>query len=258
MSGVQTYKKLTPSSLNKRSVTKERLCQWASAFAYMMDQFANPHLQMAVERLDKINSELLSEKKNVIDLQAKLIEKHDEELVLLKSAVAEEVKSVQGVVETELKSYSSALTKTCTAALAPQKLRAAVKSVSEKEDRCKNVMIYGLEESPGEKLQDKVCQILSEIEEKPLIRDSCRVGLKKDSSKRNMVNQILRKAKILRTKEGYRHIYISPDRTVNERRAFKKLWEQLQLKRKSETDKVHFIKNNKNVSLNKTLGAPVS
>ena len=75
----------------------------------MMDQFANPHLQMAVKRLDKINSELLSEKKNVIDLQAKLIEKRDEELVLLTSAVAEEVKSVQGVVETELKSYSSAL-----------------------------------------------------------------------------------------------------------------------------------------------------
>ena len=231
----------------------------------MMDQFANPHLQMAVERLDKINSELLSEKKNVIDLQAKLIEKHDEELVLLKSAVAEEVKSVQGVVETELKSYSSALTKTCTAALAPQKLRAAVKSVSEKEDRCKNVMIYGLEESPGEQLQDKVCQILSEIEEKPLIRDCCRVGFKKENNKRpikfslsssDMVSQILRKAKILRTKEGYRHVYISPDRTVDERRAFKKLWEQLQQKRKSETDKVHFIRNNKIVSLNKTLGAP--
>ena len=46
----------------------------------MMDQFANPHLQMAVKRLDKINSELLSENKNFIDLQAKLIEKRDEEL----------------------------------------------------------------------------------------------------------------------------------------------------------------------------------
>ena len=83
---------------------------------------------MAVERLDKINSELLSEKENVIDLQAKLIEKPDEELVMLKLAIAEEFKSVLGVVETELKSHSSAPTKTCTAALAPQKLRAAVKS----------------------------------------------------------------------------------------------------------------------------------
>ena len=71
-----------------------------------------------------------------------------------------------------------------------------------------------------------------------------------------MVNQILGKAKLLRTKPGYRNIYISPDRTVEERRAFKKLWEELQLKRRTETDKVHFIKNNKIVSLEKTVGVP--
>ena len=112
-----------------------------------------------------------------------------------------------------------------------QKLREAVRSVFEKEGRtrCKNVMIYGLEESPGEQVQDKVSQVLSGIEEKLLIRDCCCVGLKKDNNKRpikfslsssDMVNQILRKAKIVRPKEGYRHIYICPDRTVNERRAF--------------------------------------
>ena len=37
-----------------------------------------------------------------------------------------------------------------------------------------------------------------------------------------MVNQILRKSKLLRTKEGYSSIYISPDRTAEERKAFKK------------------------------------
>ena len=66
LSGVQTYNKLTPSSLNKRGVTKERLCQRVSAFAYTLDKFANLHTQLAVERLDKIISELSSEKKNVL------------------------------------------------------------------------------------------------------------------------------------------------------------------------------------------------
>jgi hypothetical protein len=66
----------------------------------------------------------------------------------------------------------------------------------------------------------------------------------------------MKKAKSLRTEEGYRHIYISPGRTAEERRAFKKLWEELQLKQKSETDKVHFIKNNNVVSLNKTEDVP--
>ena len=133
VSGVKTYNDLTPQNLNKRSVSKEKLCQWASAFAQMMNKFANPHLQMAVERLDKINAELLEEKKNVIDLQAKLIEKRDGELSSLRAAVKDEVKSVQEVVETEMKSYSSALTKTCAAALAPQKIRAAVKRFQSKK-----------------------------------------------------------------------------------------------------------------------------
>ena len=263
VSGVKTYNDLTPQNLNKRSVSKEKLCQWASAFAQMMNKFANPHLQMAVERLDKINAELLEEKKTVIDLQSKLIEKRDEELSSLRAAVKDEVKSVQGVVETEMKSYSSALTKTCAAALAPQKIRAAVKTVSDKEDRGRNVIIYGLEDSdePDQSLEAEVQKVLSEIDEKPVIRECCRVGSKKPSSKRpvkftlsscDMVNQILRKAKSLRTKEGYSTIYISPDRTVDERRAFKKLWEELQEKRKSDTDRVHYIRNNKIVSADKT------
>ena len=263
VSGVKTYNDLTPQNLNKRSVSKEKLCQWASAFAQMMNKFANPHLQMAVERLDKINAELLEEKKTVIDLQSKLIEKRDEELSSLRAAVKDEVKSVQEVVETEMKSYSSALTKTCAAALAPQKIRAAVKTVSDKEDRGRNVIIYGLEDSdePDQSLEAEVQKVLSEIDEKPVIRECCRVGSKKPSSKRpvkftlsscDMVNQILRKAKSLRTKEGYSTIYISPDRTVDERRAFKKLWEELQEKRKSDTDRVHYIRNNKIVSADKT------
>ena len=156
------------------------------------------------------------------------------------------------------------VTKTCAAALAPQKIRAAVKTVSDKEDRGRNVIIYGLEDSdePDQSLEAEVQKVLSEIDEKPVIRECCRVGSKKPSSKRpvkftlsscDMVNQILRKAKSLRTKEGYSTIYISPDRTVDERRAFKKLWEELQEKRESDIDRVHYIRNKKTGSADKSL-----
>ena len=229
-----------------------------------MNQYANPHLQMAVERLEKISDELLEEKKkvielqsNVIELQSKVIEKRDKELTSLTTAVEKEMKSVQNVVLEEMKTYSSALSKTCAAALAPKKIRAAVKTVSDKEDRTRNVVIYGLEESNEESLEEEVANVLKQIEEKPVIRDCCRVGIRKPDSKRpikftlrssDMVNQILRKAKILRTKEGYNSIYISPDRTVEERRAYKKLLEELHSKRITDSSKVHYIKNNKIVS----------
>ena len=98
--------------------------------------------------------------------------------------------------------------------------------MSDKEDRTRNVIIYGLEESNEESLEEEVANVLKQIEEKPVIRDCCRVGIRKPDSKRpikftlrssDMVNQILRKAKILRTKEGYNSIYISPDRTVRKK-----------------------------------------
>ena len=65
----------------------------------------------------------------------------------------------------------------------------------------------------------------------------------------DMVNQILRKAKILRTKEGYNSIYISPDRTVEEKRAYMKLLEELHSKRITDSSKVLYINNKKIISV---------
>ena len=142
-----------------------------------------------------------------------------------------------------MKSYSSVLTKTCSVALSQKKISAAVKSATNREDRSRNVIIYGCQE--GEFLSEKVSEVLEEISEKPSLTDCCRIGIKKDSAVRPVkfsvrssvvANQIVRKAKLLRTKEGFKSVYICPDRTVSERRAYKKLVEELKLKRQSEPD----------------------
>ena len=62
--GVGSFDHLTPDNLNKRTVTKDKLCQWLGAFVHIMDRFANPHLQMAVKCLEQISTELLAEEKN--------------------------------------------------------------------------------------------------------------------------------------------------------------------------------------------------
>ena len=63
--------------------------------------------------------------------------------------------------------------------------------------------------------------------------------------------QLIRNAGKLRTKNGYlyRSVYITPDRNVEKRKAFKKLVEEVNLKQTAELDKAHFIRNNKIVSL---------
>ncbi len=257
--GVHNFNDLTRSNLNKRSVTKERLCEWIETLCYTLNKFASAHLQMAVERIDNIiiNSDLLKEQQKVIDLQTQLLEKREDEIKLLKESVQKEVKTVQGVVESEMKSYSAALSKTCASALAPRKICAAVKTVADRDDRSRNLIVYGLNETDEEQLESKIAEVLHEINEKPVLKDCCRVGLKKPGSQRpakftltsaDMANQVLRKTKTLRTKEGYKSVYISPDRTAEERRAFRKLREELLARRKSEPNKVHVIRNKKIVS----------
>ncbi len=71
------------------------------------------------------------------------------------------------------------LKKSCSAALSTKKIASAVRKVADKEDRSKHVIIYGVEESENEKLQDKVSGVLEKIGEKPLARGCCRVGVKK-------------------------------------------------------------------------------
>ena len=46
-------------------------------------------------------------------------------------------------------------------------------------------------------------------------------------------------------------MYICPDRTAEERKAYKKLLEELKEKRQSDSEREHFIKNNRVVSRDK-------
>ncbi len=248
------YQDIRACYMNKRSVTKEKLCDWLETVCCILNSFAVPSLYSAVplvERADQLKEEKISDQKTIIDLQKKMIEKNEVE-----------IRAVQTVVKTEMSSYPSMLTKSCTASLAPKKLQAAVKNVADREDRSKSVIIYGLSEPTDhqEQLQGKVEEVLGEIGEKPLVRDCCRVGIKRASGKRPVkfslsssdhVAQVIRNARLLRTKEGYESVYICPDRTIEERKAYKKLVQELSMRRKSVLDKVHFIRNNKVVSIDR-------
>ena len=122
--------------------------------------------------------------------------------------------------------------------------------------------LSGVKESEDEKLEEKVETILLEFGEKPLVRDCVRVGFKKsgDNLSRPIkitlknsdhVAQVLRNARKLHTKEGYKTVYVCPDRTADERRAHKRLLEELREKQASEPHRVHVIKFNRVVSFEK-------
>ena len=170
--------------------------------------------------------------------------------------------AVQKTVEAEMKSYSSVVQKTCTAALAPRKLAAAVKTVSREDDRSKNVVIFGVEEGKGESVDCKVRNVLDQLEEKPVIVSCSRIGQSNSDSEINlikrpirlrlkssdMVHQLLTKAKMLKDIDGFKSVYISPDRTIEERASRRELVSQLKDKRLTDSKQRHFIRKGKIVS----------
>ena len=104
-----------------------------------------------------------------------------------------------------------------------------------------------------------------EASEKLSVTDCCRVGVRRDKaaiwpiefavSTSHVLNQILRKAKLLRSREGFKPVYICADETVTERRANKKVLEQLRLKREAEPVRIRVIQNNKIISCSENLAS---
>ncbi len=146
--------------------------------------------------------------------------------------------------------------------MSSKKIEAAVRKVTDKYNRSRSVIIYGVKEKDSELLQDTIEEVHEKIGEKPLVTDCLRVGTKKscDTLPRPIkftphnsdhVVQVFRNAKQLQNIEGYKSVYICPDRTVQERKAYTKLLETLKDKRKSEPGREHFIKNIRIVSSDK-------
>ena len=86
---------------------------------------------------------------------------------------------------------------------------------------------------------------MAQIDEKPVVKDCCRVGANKTDSIGSVkfslsshapLAQVLKSAIKLCTADGYTTVYICPDRSAEERKAYKKLVEERKKKRDSETD----------------------
>ena len=64
-----------------------------------------------------------------------------------------------------MQSYSAIAKKNCPTTLTSKTIKAAVKRICDQEDRSKNVIVYGIEETSDEVLQDSFEKILRGIDE---------------------------------------------------------------------------------------------
>ena len=240
MCGANDTRDLTSDLFNKHSVSKAQLAEWLTSAVYLLDECSIPLMSYALQNVDDLKTEKIEDQKTIIKLQDEVIGKKNEE-----------INSVKKTVTDELKSYSSVLQNTCTAALAPKNIVSAVKTVNAEDDRSRNVVLFGVTEEEGENAKCKVIEILGKLDEKPQILDSKRIGQRASGTTRPIkfsvkscatVFQILRKAKRLKDIDGCKTIFIAPDRTLDERISRKKLVSELEEKRQSDPNSHYLIR----------------
>ena len=244
--------------LKVTSVSRKVLISWLATAMDVMDRVVT-QFEDAMEldsKLEYMNGEFtraLKEKddcqKKVIQLQAEVIEQKNDQL-----------KNFQKTVSAEVKSYASVLSNSCALALAPAKIETAVKKIKESEDRSRNLMIHGLAENDkgSEDLKSKVVDVLSRLGENPMFSIPQRVGILNGQKVRpvkiaftsaTVVTGLLRKSHLLRTADGYSSVYISPDRSMEERTVRKELVNVLRRKRNEKPDLKFAIRDGKVVCI---------
>ena len=232
---------------NRNGMTKELLAKFLTDAMLLVNRqnklIGNLRLQS-----QQLKTEVIGCQGSVINLQKELLAAKDQQLSALQTAV---VTSVEDTVKTELKSYSEAAQslRSAEAPFTQETLKTVVKHVVAEEDRSRNVMVFGLPEDSDEQLCENVSDVFQQLGVKPRIEAS-RLGKKSSSTKRpvkvtlsssSIVQQILAKARNLRQSENYKSIFISPDRSVEQRAQQKQLVLDLKEKCQLEPSRRHYI-----------------
>lgn len=204
------------------------------------------------EQLVKLHEDpdLVASQKQIIDLQAELLQCKNDQLQSLQATVKT---SVEDTVKAEIKSYSKAVQENLPQpAIAQETVKTIVQAVMQEEDRSRSFMVFNLPEEKEEQLNAKVGEVLQELGEKPRM-EACRLGPRsKDTTKVRpvkvilssmvAVNQVLAKARRLRSSPKHKSVYISQDRSPAERVQHRLLVAELKRKRGDDTSKRYYIK----------------
>ena len=239
--GRKDHVELTEELLEKQLRTKKEL---ASFLFQIVNCWLDciKLLKSGCLEVDALKSESKSAVKELAEVQSELLQSKREQIEYFQNGV-------QTTIKTELKSYSEAVKKSNNEQVTLKKIKTVVKDIV--EDRSRNIMMFGLEETERANLDYKVRDIFEELKEKPLFRaervgrktseDSDRpVKVSMDSS--IIVSDILKKSKDLK-RSVFSHVYLKPDRTLEQRLKHREIVAELKKSIQEAPEKHHFIKN---------------
>ena len=230
----------------------EKVCRFLVERCYpLLDRLSNEVEDSERKLLDSQEEVIVSQRALVeaqgqlVKLQCELLEKRDKEIT-----------AVQSTAEEEIKTFSSVLQKRCDTALAPKRISTAISSAT--EDRMSNVLVHGLSDHKSENNNDLEIEVRCVFD----IMGECttnvwgmeRLGRYKEGtdrpvklrlSGRNFRDRVLSSKSSLRKSKDYKDIFISPDRSPEEREERRKLVAELKEKKVAEPGKTFGIRGGK-------------
>ena len=243
---------LTLDSLRPKSVTKEIL---ASIVLEMRSMICDSKsvLRLASEKVDEQKSDLIRTKNELIECKSGKLD------------------SVKETVQSEMKSFSEVVKSKCVSSkISPAKIKMAVHSAIREEDRAKNFIIFGApEELECEEEEMTDLELVQDIfgitkcasVDRNSIRKCERVGMKKSADAKRpikvtlkdaeSVREVLSKAKSLKSfqTDGYNYeyckLFVSPDRSPEERLTRQNLVKEMKEIIKNDPGKRYYIRNNR-------------
>jgi hypothetical protein len=233
---------------------KTQLSECLSRMTYVV-VLCKDLLKGAINATDEMKTEHISFQKQIIEQQNELLKRKSEEL-----------EAVPATVKAELQGYCDAAKKCLpisgnnVISITAEQVKKAVKSAVEEDDRTRNVMMFGVAEEGDEMLESKVLDILEQVDEKPRVAECRRMGEAKSEVVRpikvvfysaDTAHRVLRKSGRLKKTENHQAVFLSADRTIEERATRRKLVEQLKQKREQEPELYHFVRDDKICSRSK-------
>jgi len=203
----------------------------------------------AAATFDKLKSEQ-------IELQKQLISVQSDQMAAVKQSVKAEMKSWADVARKTVSQNNAMTTKV---------VKEAVKAVSQEEEKSKNLIIYGVEEGEdleadvdlNEKVMNDVvksiCGLTIDDGLAPKVKAVCRIGqfdvnksrpIRVEFINSRTVDTILKNASRLKTKPSLKSVYVSPDRTKEQRAAHAKLVHKMKEMISRDNSKHYFIRDN--------------
>ena len=131
--------------------------------------------------------------------------------------------------------------------MSEEKLKKVVQKAVTDDNRSKNVMVFGLSEEKTEDLDCKITALFGESEEKPGLRQLeleliplTRAGQSQSLSE-TVHRLLINKAKKLKTTTTYKRVYISPDRSPEEREKHRLLVAEMRRQAEEDPDSHYYL-----------------